>query len=48
MAVNPLIAALGWDTFNPDEVDREYSVPDHVRVRFEPTHDLFAVGIVSR
>ena len=21
MAVNPLIAALGWDTFNPDEVD---------------------------
>ena len=26
MAVNPVIAALGWDTFNPDEVDREYSV----------------------
>ena len=26
MAVNPVIAALGWDTFNPDEVAREYSV----------------------
>ena len=26
MAVNSVIAALGWDTFNPDEVDREYSV----------------------
>lgn len=26
MAVNPVIDALGWDTFNPDEVDREYSV----------------------
>ena len=26
MAVNPVINALGWDTFNPDEVDREYSV----------------------
>ena len=26
MAVNPVIDALGWDTFNPAEVDREYSV----------------------
>ena len=26
MAVNPVIGALGWDTFNPDEVAREYSV----------------------
>ena len=26
MAVNPVIDALGWNTFNPDEVDREYSV----------------------
>ena len=26
IAVNPLIGALGWDTFNPDEVAREYSV----------------------
>ena len=26
MAVNPVIDALGWDTFNPEEVDREYSV----------------------
>ena len=26
MAVNPVIDALGWDTFNPDAVDREYSV----------------------
>ena len=26
MAVNPVIGALGWDTFNPDEVVREYSV----------------------
>ena len=26
MAVNPVIDALGWDTFNPNEVDREYSV----------------------
>ena len=26
MAVNPVIGALGWDTFNPDEVSREHSV----------------------
>ena len=26
MAVNPVIARLGWDTFNPMEVDREHSV----------------------
>ena len=26
MAVNPIIGALGWDTFNPEEVAREYSV----------------------
>ena len=26
MAVNPVIGALGWDTFSPDEVAREYSV----------------------
>ena len=26
MAVNPVIGALGWDTFNPEEVAREYSV----------------------
>ncbi len=26
MVVNPIIAALGWNTFNPDEVAREYSV----------------------
>ena len=26
VAVNPVIDALGWDTFNPEEVDREYSV----------------------
>ncbi|MDE2695801.1 MAG: hypothetical protein OXH97_04700 [Chloroflexota bacterium] len=26
MAVNPVIGALGWDTFNPSEVAREYSV----------------------
>ena len=26
MAVNPVIDALGWDTFNPAEVAREYSV----------------------
>ena len=26
MAVNPVIDALRWNTFNPDEVDREYSV----------------------
>ena len=26
MGVNPVIAELGWDTFNPIEVDREYSV----------------------
>lgn len=26
MAVNPVIGVLGWDTFNPDEVAREYSV----------------------
>lgn len=26
MAVNPIIAALGWDTFNPGEVAREYPV----------------------
>ena len=24
MAVNPVIGALGWDTFNPEEVAREY------------------------
>ena len=23
MAVNPVIGALGWDTFNPEEVARE-------------------------
>ena len=28
MAVNPALNALGWDTFNPDEVAREYSVLD--------------------
>ena len=28
VVVNPIIAALGWDTFNPDEVAREYSVSD--------------------
>ena len=26
MAVNPIIGALGWNTFDPDEVAREYSV----------------------
>ena len=26
MAVNPVIGALGWDTFDPSEVVREYSV----------------------
>ncbi len=26
MAVNPVIGALGWDTFDPTEVAREYSV----------------------
>ena len=26
MVVNPVIDALGWNTFNPDEVAREYSV----------------------
>ena len=26
MAVNPVIGALGWDTFDPNEVAREYSV----------------------
>ena len=26
MAVNPVIGALGWDTFNPEDVAREYSV----------------------
>ena len=26
VAVNPIIGALGWDTFDPDEVAREYSV----------------------
>ena len=26
MAVNPVIGALGWNTFNPEEVDREFSV----------------------
>ena len=26
MAVNPVIGALGWDTFNPSEVAREFSV----------------------
>jgi len=26
MAVNPVIGALGWNTFNPDEVAREFSV----------------------
>ena len=26
VAVNPVIGALGWNTFNPEEVDREYSV----------------------
>ena len=26
MAVNPVIGGLGWDTFNPDEVAREFSV----------------------
>ena len=28
MAVNPVIGALGWDTFDPDEVAREYPVRD--------------------
>ena len=28
VVVNPIIAALGWDTFSPDEVAREYSVSD--------------------
>ena len=26
MAVNPVIGALGWDTFSPGEVAREYPV----------------------
>ena len=26
MAVNPVIGALGWDTFNPGEVAREHPV----------------------
>ena len=26
LAVNPVIGALGWDTFNPGEVAREHSV----------------------
>ena len=26
MAVNPVIGALGWDTFNPSEVAREHPV----------------------
>ena len=46
MAMNPLIAALGWDTFNPDEVDREYSVQVvrrrllHARARIEESPPL--------
>ena len=28
IAVNPVLDALGWDTFNPDEVAREYPVLD--------------------
>ena len=27
MAVNPVIGALGWNTFNPNEVAREFPVP---------------------
>ena len=40
------IAALGWDTFNPDEVDREYSVQVvrrrllHARARIEESPPL--------
>ena len=34
MAVNPIIGALGWDTFDPAEVSREHRVRDGRRVDY--------------
>ena len=34
MAVNPVIGALGWNTFNPDEVAREHRVRDGRKVDY--------------
>ena len=48
MAVNPIIAALGWDTFNPNEVAREYSVlggkVDYC-LRAPPRRDLVLIEV---